>query len=67
VLRGTLSPAASEVTVEVREGQVTLGGSVEVETLIPVIERLCRSVDGVVSVFEHIAYQADDSRSRNGT
>ncbi|TPQ15721.1 CBS domain-containing protein [Streptomyces sporangiiformans] len=68
VLRGTLGPAASEVTVEVREGQVTLGGTVEVKILIPVIERLCRSVDGVVSVSEHIAHRADDSRgSRGGT
>ncbi|MFP3991835.1 CBS domain-containing protein [Streptomyces sp. E11-3] len=55
VLRGTLGAVASGVTVEVREGRVNLGGSVEVETLIPVIERLCRSVDGVVSVSEHIA------------
>ena len=63
VLRRTLGPASSEVTVEVREGQVTLGGSVEVKGLIPVIERLCRSVDGVVSVSEHIACRNDDSRS----
>ncbi|MEV4230778.1 CBS domain-containing protein [Streptomyces bobili] len=62
VLRGTLGPVASDVTVEVREGRVSLGGSVEVRTLIPVIERLCRSVDGVVSVAEHIAYRADGSR-----
>ncbi|MEU0647689.1 CBS domain-containing protein [Streptomyces umbrinus] len=62
VLRGTLGPAASEVTVEVREGRVTLGGSVEVRDLILVIEQLCRGVDGVVAVSEHIAYRADDSR-----
>ncbi|MDX2820318.1 CBS domain-containing protein [Streptomyces ipomoeae] len=68
VLRGTLGPAASDVTVEVRDGQVTLGGCVEVKTLIQVIERLCRSVDGVVSVSGHIADRADDSRaSRDGT
>ncbi|WBO62176.1 CBS domain-containing protein [Streptomyces camelliae] len=63
VLQQTLRLLPSEVTVEVREGQVTLGGSVEVKSLIPVIERLCRSVDGVVSVAEHIAYRTDDSRS----
>jgi CBS domain-containing protein len=68
VLRGTLGPAASDVTVEVRDGQVTLGGSAEVENLIPVIERLCRSVDGVASVSGHIAHREDDSRaSRDGT
>ncbi|MEU5893733.1 CBS domain-containing protein [Streptomyces sp. NPDC047461] len=63
VLRQTLGLAASEVAVEVREGQVTLRGSVEDESLIPVIERLCRSVDGVVSVSEHLAHRTDGSRS----
>ncbi|KUL22164.1 CBS domain-containing protein [Streptomyces regalis] len=63
VLQQTLGLLPSEVTVEVRDGKVTLGGSVEVKNLIPIIERLCRSVDGVVSVSEHIAYRTDDSRS----
>ncbi|MFE9922499.1 CBS domain-containing protein [Streptomyces sp. NPDC005774] len=62
VLRRTLGPAAEQVTVEVHEGKVTLDGSVEVKMMIPVIERLCRSVDGVVSVSEHIAYRTDDPR-----
>ncbi|MPY56030.1 CBS domain-containing protein [Streptomyces spongiae] len=61
VLRRTLGPVASDVTVEVREGHVSLGGSVQVKSLIPVIERLCRSVDGVVSVAEHITHRADGS------
>ncbi|MFI6985956.1 CBS domain-containing protein [Embleya sp. NPDC050154] len=60
VLRHTLRLEPSQVTVEVDEGQVTLGGSVEFKSLIPVIERLCRSIDGVVSVVEHIAYRTDD-------
>ncbi|AZP15437.1 CBS domain-containing protein [Streptomyces aquilus] len=59
VLERTLSLAPSEVTVEVREGQVTLRGSVEVSSLVPVIERLCRSVDGVVSVSAHIGHRID--------
>jgi len=63
VLQRTLRLLPSEVTVDVHEGQVTLGGSAEVKSLIPVIERLCRSVDGVVSVAEHIAYRTDDSGS----
>ncbi|GAB2449148.1 CBS domain-containing protein [Streptomyces incanus] len=62
VLQRTLGPAAERVTVEVHEGKVTLDGSVEVKMMIPVIERLCRSVDGVVSVSEHIAYRTDDPR-----
>lgn len=61
VLRRTLGLAASDVTVEVREGKVTLGGSVPVELLIPVIERLCQGVDGVVAVSQHVAYRADDT------
>ncbi|MFE7276235.1 CBS domain-containing protein [Streptomyces sp. NPDC057623] len=62
VLWRTMGLAPSEVTVDVRDGRVDLGGSVEVRSLIPVIERLCRSVDGVVSVAEHIAFQTDDTR-----
>ncbi|WP_340560095.1 CBS domain-containing protein [Streptomyces sp. GSL17-111] len=59
VLRGTLGDAASEVTAEVREGRVVLGGSVGNRALIPVIERLCLSVDGVVSVTGHITARPD--------
>ncbi|MFF3906480.1 CBS domain-containing protein [Streptomyces sp. NPDC001848] len=60
VLQQTMHLAPTEVTVEVREGQVTLRGPVESKSLIPVIERLCRNVDGVVSVAEHITYRNDD-------
>ncbi|WP_405996748.1 CBS domain-containing protein [Streptomyces sp. NBC_00829] len=63
VLQRTLALAPSDVTAEVREGQVALRGSVEFKSLIPIIERLCRSVDGVVSVSQHIAYRTDDARS----
>lgn len=62
VLRRTLRLAPSAVTVDVREGEVALRGSVEFRSLIPIIERLCRSVDGVVSVTEHIAYGTDDTQ-----
>ncbi|MXM64685.1 CBS domain-containing protein [Streptomyces sp. HUCO-GS316] len=68
VLRRTMGLGPSEVTVDVREGQVGLGGSVEFGSLIPVIERLCRSVDGVVSVTGHIAHRTNDARrSPSGT
>ncbi|WP_328336345.1 CBS domain-containing protein [Streptomyces violaceus] len=60
VLWRTMGLAPGEVTVEVRDGRVDLGGSVEFRSLIPVVERLCRSVDGVVSVAGHIAYRTDD-------
>ncbi|MGY1398850.1 CBS domain-containing protein [Streptomyces sp. SS10] len=60
VLSRTMRLAPSEVTVDVRDGRVDLRGSVEYRSLIPVIERLCRSVDGVVSVGEHLGYRTDD-------
>ncbi|MFC8672738.1 CBS domain-containing protein [Streptomyces griseorubiginosus] len=63
VLRRTLNLAPSDVTTEVHEGRVTLRGTVEASSLIPVIERLCRNVDGVVSVSAHIGYRFDASRT----
>ncbi|MFJ9863857.1 CBS domain-containing protein [Streptomyces sp. NPDC101165] len=62
LLRRTMGLDPSEVTVEVRDGQVDLGGTVEFRSLIPVIEQLCRGVDGVVSVAGHIGYRTDDDR-----
>lgn len=62
VLQETLGLAPSEVSVDVREGQVALDGTVEFRSLIPVIEHLCTSVDGVVSVSAHITYRTDDAR-----
>ncbi|MFE4868234.1 CBS domain-containing protein [Streptomyces sp. NPDC056682] len=68
MLERTLGLALSEVTAEVRAGQVSLSGSVEYKSLIPIIERLCQSVDGVVSVSAHITYRTDDARrSPTGT
>lgn len=43
-----VSPAA--VGVEVAQGRVVLSGTIEPPYLVPVVLRLCRSVDGVVSV-----------------
>ncbi|NLU76042.1 CBS domain-containing protein [Streptomyces sp. HNM0575] len=54
VLERILGLAARELTVEVRDGCVTLRGAVEPVHLIPVIERLCQSVDGVVKVRSHL-------------
>ena len=66
VLQRTLRLAPSDVTVEVDEGQVTLRGSVEGSSLIPIIERLCHNVDGVVSVSAHLGYRFDGSRTTQG-
>lgn len=56
LLRHTMGLAPGAVTAEVDNGQVTLRGSVEAAPLIPIIVRLCRGVDGVVSVEEHISH-----------
>lgn len=44
----------------VSEGVVSLSGRVEERSAIPVVERLCRSVDGVVSVDQSLGYAVDD-------
>ena len=50
VLTRTLGLAPYSVTVHVVDGRVTLKGTVEQANLIPVVERLCRGVDGVIDV-----------------
>ncbi|WP_424890190.1 CBS domain-containing protein [Streptomyces sp. XH2] len=75
LLERTMGLAPSAVTVAVCEGQVSLTGTVEPEigSAVPVIERLCRSVDGVVSVDQRISYAgaggqtAAPLRARTGT
>ncbi|MGW1605613.1 CBS domain-containing protein [Streptomyces eurythermus] len=62
LLRRTLGLDPRDVTAEVRDGRVTLSGTVEYRSLIPVVEQLCRGVDGVVSVSTHLAYRTDDAR-----
>ncbi|MEU7059141.1 CBS domain-containing protein [Streptomyces sp. NPDC046197] len=62
LLRRTLGLDTRDVTAEVRDGRVTLSGTVEYRSLIPVIEQLCRGVDGVVSVSGNLAYRTDDAR-----
>ncbi|MEV6592946.1 CBS domain-containing protein [Streptomyces acidicola] len=68
VLRRTMGLDPSQLTVQVRDGRVDLHGSVEFRSLIPIIEQLCRSVDGVVSVTGHLTYPTDDAHhSPTGT
>ncbi|MGW1403911.1 CBS domain-containing protein [Streptomyces sp. NPDC002405] len=59
LLRRTLGIDPRDVTAEVRDGRVTLAGTVESRSLIPVIEQLCRGVDGVVSVSGNLAHRTD--------
>ncbi|MEV7127620.1 CBS domain-containing protein [Streptomyces sp. NPDC093260] len=62
LLRRTLGLDPRDVSAEVRDGRVTLAGTVEYRSLIPVIEQLCRGVDGVVSVSGDLSHRKDDSR-----
>ncbi|MEV5378280.1 CBS domain-containing protein [Streptomyces nondiastaticus] len=59
LLERTLELAPSAVAVDVSEGQVTLTGPVQDRGTIPVLVRLCRAVDGVVSVRERIVQQQE--------
>ncbi|MCF3103189.1 CBS domain-containing protein [Streptomyces roseoverticillatus] len=54
LLERTLGLAPSAVAADVTEGQVTLTGSVQDRSTIPVLVRLCRAVDGVVAVRQRI-------------
>ncbi|MEV7681908.1 CBS domain-containing protein [Streptomyces sp. NPDC088341] len=61
VLAGTLGLAPGAVTADVKEGEVALHGTVEDGRLVPVLLRLCRSVDGVVSVSEDLRQPVGDT------
>ncbi|MCU7826422.1 CBS domain-containing protein [Kitasatospora sp. DSM 101779] len=50
VLRSTLDIDPDTLDVRVHDGFVTLAGTVDHPGQVPVVERLCRSVDGVVGV-----------------
>lgn len=60
VLGRTLRMTPGGVEVTVRDGAVSLSGQVEDRSTIPVLERLCQSVDGVVSVDQALGYAVDD-------
>jgi CBS-domain-containing membrane protein len=59
LLNGTFHLAPNDVTVHVVDGEVTLEGAVPHRSTIPVLERLCRAVDGVVGVSTHLAALSD--------
>ncbi|MFG2325923.1 CBS domain-containing protein [Streptomyces sp. NPDC048568] len=57
----TLGLAPTSLTVNVTDGRVTLKGRVDSAELVPVIERLCLGVDGVVSVDTEIVSRSGES------
>ncbi|MFE9802828.1 BON domain-containing protein, partial [Streptomyces goshikiensis] len=63
VLDLSLRQSPSAITVDVTDGRVELQGTVDYKSLIPLIERLCRTVDGVVSVTSRLGYAIDDTPS----
>ncbi|MET9346353.1 CBS domain-containing protein [Streptomyces termitum] len=54
VLTRTLGLRPSDVSVEVENGRVTLSGTARRPGLVPVLLRLCNSVDGVVAVVDRL-------------
>ncbi|MDI2125442.1 CBS domain-containing protein [Yinghuangia seranimata] len=58
-----INPATVAVTVE--DGRVHLSGVLEQKSLIPLVVRLCRAVDGVVGVTHTLRFDYDDSRPRS--
>ncbi|MCZ7417738.1 MULTISPECIES: CBS domain-containing protein [unclassified Streptomyces] len=63
VMQHTLGLAPHQLAVDVRAGRVTLRGTVESRSTVPLVVRLCRAVDGVVAVDEHLAFDRDDTAS----
>ncbi|MGW3045704.1 CBS domain-containing protein [Kitasatospora sp. NPDC001159] len=66
VLLKALWLPADAVEVAVEDGVVTLTGRVERKSLIPIVEGMCRSLDGVVAVRQSLGYEFDDSHVGTG-
>lgn len=56
VLGGLQDVSPAGVGVEVDQGRVVLSGAVEPAHLLPIVLRLCRAVDGVVSVTDRTVH-----------
>lgn len=64
VVRDALWIEAGVVDVRVENGVVTLTGTVERKSIIPIMVGLVAGVDGVVDVRDHLAASIDDTRVR---
>jgi CBS domain-containing protein len=64
VVRRVLWATPDEVQVRVDEGVVTLVGTLERRSLLPIAERLTHAVGGVVDVVSKLDYRMDDSDIR---
>ncbi|MFE7894725.1 CBS domain-containing protein [Streptomyces sp. NPDC057412] len=61
VLLRTLGIAPGAIAVRVVDGRVSLKGTVERASLVPLVVRLCRGVDGVVDVSAELRHRVDDT------
>lgn len=64
VIGHTLWEDPEKLTVEVTDGVVTLGGQVELKSLVGFAGRLTAAVDGVVDVVNELTYARDDTTWR---
>jgi CBS domain-containing protein len=62
VLHRTLGMDPDAVTVTVDGGVVTLGGTVDRRSTVPLIEHLVERIPGVVDVVDDLTYHYDDAR-----
>ncbi|MFG3344201.1 CBS domain-containing protein [Streptomyces sp. NPDC048018] len=67
VLGHTLRLGPTALAVEVHDGRVELSGRLPFRGMIPAIERMCATVDGVVSVSStRLTYDIDDTERGGG-
>ncbi|MGR6998251.1 CBS domain-containing protein [Yinghuangia aomiensis] len=64
VIRDELWIDPKTVDVSVTDGIVDLAGEVARKSMISILVRMCRGVDGVIQVREHMTYALDDTRIR---
>jgi CBS-domain-containing membrane protein len=61
VVKRCLWEGPEYVSVEVENGIVTLGGRLQLKSLIPIALRLTAAIDGVVDVIDRLTYVQDDT------
>lgn len=61
IIDHTLWLPADLITVQVEDGVVTLGGTLDHRSVALALTRLCQGVDGVVSVVDQLGYRIDDT------
>ncbi|MFE2012881.1 CBS domain-containing protein [Streptomyces sp. NPDC059491] len=67
VLGDTLRLEPTALSVEVHDGRVELGGKLPFRDMAPAIERMCATVDGVISVSRtRLTYDVDDTERGGG-